>query len=166
VPRAIAFTHANLDGKTRHQFVTKTRSFRDIFEMVRTGQAKQARGFSFLTTQLTRWRPAVRARTGLPHFSITSRLATAFRCCFAAWFASHLFLNIKDRLALVRSRAVASVTPYSPGKVLSPCCGRSTIPTVPSIPFSAPALQAGSRRFDLVHAGLWIGRADRRAFGR
>jgi hypothetical protein len=81
--------------------------------MVRTGKAKQAKRFSFLTTQLTRWRPAVRARTGLPYFSITSRLATAFRCCFATWFASHLFLHIEDRLALVRPRAVASVTPYS-----------------------------------------------------
>jgi hypothetical protein len=79
--------------------------------MVRTGKAKQARRFSFLTTQLTRWRSAVRARTGLPYFSITSRLATAFRCCFATWIASHLFLHIKDRLALVRPRAVASVTP-------------------------------------------------------
>jgi len=34
--------------------------------MVRTGKAKQANRFSFLTTQLTRWRSAVRARTGLP----------------------------------------------------------------------------------------------------
>src|SRR5271156_2396256 len=55
-----------LGGKTRHQFVTKTRSFRGIFAMVRTGKAKQAKRFSFLTTQLTRWRSAVRARTGLP----------------------------------------------------------------------------------------------------
>jgi hypothetical protein len=81
--------------------------------MVRTGKARQAKRFSFLTTQLTRWRPAVRARTGLPYFPVTSRLTTAFRCCFATWFAPHLFLHIKDRLALVRSRAVASVTPYS-----------------------------------------------------
>ena len=69
--------------------------------MVRTGKAKQTKRFSFLTTQLTRWRSAVRARTGLPYFSITSRLATAFRCCFATWFASHVFLHIKERLALV-----------------------------------------------------------------
>src|SRR5271155_754138 len=55
-----------LGGKTRHQSVTKTRSFRGIFAMVRTGKAKQAKRFSFLTTQLTRWRSAVRARTGLP----------------------------------------------------------------------------------------------------
>src|SRR5271170_6793642 len=102
-----------LGGKTRHQFVTKTRSFRGIFAMVRTGKAKQAKRFSFLTTQLTRWTSAVRARTGLPYFSITSRLANAFRCCFATWFASQLFLHIKDRLALVRPRAVVSVTPYS-----------------------------------------------------
>ena len=34
--------------------------------MVRTGKAKRAKGFSFLTTQLTRRRSAVRARTGLP----------------------------------------------------------------------------------------------------
>jgi hypothetical protein len=113
VPRPIAFTHANFGGKTRHQFVTKTRSFGDIFAMVRTGKAKQAKRFSFLTTQLTRWRPAVRARTGLPYFSITSRMATAFRGCFATWFASHLFLHIKDRLASVRPLAVVSVTPYS-----------------------------------------------------
>ena len=38
---------------------------------------------------------------------------TALRCCFATWFASHLFLHIKDRLALVRPRAVVFVTPYS-----------------------------------------------------
>jgi hypothetical protein len=113
VLRQIAFTHANLDDKTRHQFVTKTRPFRGIFALVRNGKAKQAKRFSFLTSQLTRWRSAVRARTGLPYFSITSRLATTFRCCFAMWFASHLFLHIKDRLALVRPRAVASVTPYS-----------------------------------------------------
>jgi hypothetical protein len=105
--------HHKYANETRHQFVTNTRSFRDIFSMVRTGKAKQAKRFSFLTTQLTRWRPAARARTGPPYFSITSRLATAFRCCFATWFASHLFLRIKDRLALVRPRAVASVTPYS-----------------------------------------------------
>jgi hypothetical protein len=105
------FTYANRSSETRHQFVTKTRSFRDIFALVRTGKARQAKGFSFLTTQLTRWRPAVRTRTGLPYFSITSRLATAFGCCFATWFASHLLLHIKDRLALVRPRAVASVTP-------------------------------------------------------
>ena len=111
--RAIAFAHANPDDKTRHQFVTKTQSFRRVLGMVRTGKVRQAKGFNFLTTQLTRWRSAVRARTGLPYFSITSRLVTAFRCCFATWFASHLFLHIKDRLALVRPRAVVSVTPYS-----------------------------------------------------
>jgi hypothetical protein len=103
-------SHAN---ETRHQLVTKTRPFRSIFALVRNGKARQAKEFSFLTTQLTRWRPAVRARTGLPCFSITSRLATAFRGCFATWFASHLFLHSKDRLTLVRPRAVASVTPYS-----------------------------------------------------
>jgi hypothetical protein len=53
-------------AKTRHQFVTKTRRFRGIFELVRTGKARQAKGYSFLTAQLTRWRSAVRARTGLP----------------------------------------------------------------------------------------------------
>jgi len=103
--------HHNYADEARHQFVTKTRSFRGIFAMVTAGKAKQAKRFSFLSKQLTRWRPAVRARTGLPYFSITSRSATAFRCCFATWFASHLFLHIKDRLALVRSRAVASVPP-------------------------------------------------------
>jgi hypothetical protein len=70
VLRPIAFTGGNFGGKTRHQFVTETLSFRDIFAMVRTGNAKQAKRFSFLTTQLTRWRPAVRARTDLPYFSI------------------------------------------------------------------------------------------------
>ena len=34
--------------------------------MVRNGKARQAKGFSFLTAQLTRWRSAVRARAGLP----------------------------------------------------------------------------------------------------
>jgi hypothetical protein len=39
--------------------------------MVRTGKAKQAKGFSFLTTQLTRCRSAVRARTDLPfHWAV------------------------------------------------------------------------------------------------
>ena len=71
VARPIAFTHANFGGKTRHQFVTKTWSFRDILAMARTGTAKQAKGFSFLTTQLTRWRSAVRARTGLPSNLLT-----------------------------------------------------------------------------------------------
>jgi hypothetical protein len=55
------------------QFVAKTQSFRDILEleMVRNGRAKQAKGFSFLTTQRTRWRCAVRARTGLPfHWAV------------------------------------------------------------------------------------------------
>ena len=44
--------------------------------MVRTGKAKQAKGFSFLTTQLTRWRSAVRACTGLP-FDIPELLPLA-----------------------------------------------------------------------------------------
>jgi hypothetical protein len=37
---------------------------RAFFAMVRTGKAKQATRFSFLTTQLTRCSSAVRARTG------------------------------------------------------------------------------------------------------
>jgi len=53
--------HHNDANETRHQFVTKTRSFRGIFAMVRTGKAKQAKRFSFLATQLTRWRSAVQA---------------------------------------------------------------------------------------------------------
>jgi len=52
--------------KTRHQFVSKTTPFTGIFELVGTRKARQAKGFSFLTTELTRWRSAVRARTGLP----------------------------------------------------------------------------------------------------
>ena len=55
------YAHANFGGKTRHQFVTKTWSFRGIFAMVRIEKAKQAKGFSFLTTQLTRWKSAIRA---------------------------------------------------------------------------------------------------------
>ena len=39
--------------KTRHQFVTKTRPFMGILELVRNGKAREAKGFSFLTTQLT-----------------------------------------------------------------------------------------------------------------
>ena len=87
----------------------------DRFCKVRTNQKDRELMGNVVEVQptLTRWRSAVRARTGLPYFSITSRVATAFRCCFATWFASHLFLHIKDRLALVRPRAVVSVTPYS-----------------------------------------------------
>ena len=50
----------------RRKVVTKTRSSKGIFALVGIGKARQAKGFSFLTTQLTRWRSAVRARTGLP----------------------------------------------------------------------------------------------------
>ena len=50
----------------RHQFVTKTSRLRALWQPVRTGKARQAKGFSFLTTELTRWRSAVRARPGLP----------------------------------------------------------------------------------------------------
>jgi hypothetical protein len=86
VLRQIAFTHANLDDKTRHQFVTKTRPFRGIFALVRNGKAKQAKRFSFLTTQLTQWRSAVRARTGLPLSSTTCgrtvTLSPGFVTCF------------------------------------------------------------------------------------
>jgi hypothetical protein len=53
--------------KTRHQFVTKTGPFSGIFQLVRNGKARQAKGFSFLTAQLTRWRSTVRARSGLPN---------------------------------------------------------------------------------------------------
>jgi hypothetical protein len=97
------------DNETRHQFVTKTRSFKDIFAMVRTGKAKQAKRFSFLTTQLTRWRSAVRARTGLPYplmawlyilqskstdrfyVGTTNELARLFLNTIAAGSADHSF---------------------------------------------------------------------------
>jgi hypothetical protein len=62
VLRVIAFTHANLDDKTRHQLVTKTRSFGDIFAVIRTGKAKQAKRFSSLTTQLKSRQPCCEAR--------------------------------------------------------------------------------------------------------
>jgi hypothetical protein len=59
-------TETKCDSKTRHQFVTKTRLFIDRFDRSKTGKARQARGFSCCTSNLTRWRSAVRARTGLP----------------------------------------------------------------------------------------------------
>jgi hypothetical protein len=62
--------HHNYANETRHQFVTKTSQFQALLGLVRNGKAKQAKGFSFLTTELTRWRSAVRARTGLPFPSI------------------------------------------------------------------------------------------------
>jgi hypothetical protein len=49
-----------------HKLVTKLGPFQTFFASVRNGKARQAKGFSFLTTQLTRWRSGVRARTGLP----------------------------------------------------------------------------------------------------
>jgi hypothetical protein len=58
--------HDRYANETRHQFVTKTSQFQALLGLVRNGKARQAKGFSFLTTQLTRWRSAVRARTGLP----------------------------------------------------------------------------------------------------
>jgi hypothetical protein len=66
---------AYFQAKTRHQFVTKTRLFPSLLLLGGTGKAKQAKGFSVYTSELTRWRSAVRARTGLPYFQSLPRLS-------------------------------------------------------------------------------------------
>jgi hypothetical protein len=42
-------------GKTRHQFVTKTRQFRAVLVTSESGKARQAKGFRLLTSFFTRW---------------------------------------------------------------------------------------------------------------
>jgi hypothetical protein len=61
--------------ETRHQFVTKTSQFQALLGPVRHGKARQAKGFSYLTSLLTRWRSAVQARTG------EQRVVTSNRVC-------------------------------------------------------------------------------------
>jgi hypothetical protein len=44
--------HHSYANETRHQFVTKTSQFQALLGLVRNGKARQAKGFSFLSTQL------------------------------------------------------------------------------------------------------------------
>jgi hypothetical protein len=53
--------------------------------LVRNGKARQAKGFSFLTSLLTRWRSAVRARTGLPYFQSLPETVPRPSFCFVSF---------------------------------------------------------------------------------